>query len=86
MAGVSDEDLAIAFQSAAMIVNRFFLNVNTDTVRLTFAEEVPLDSGMKLYPRGAVVMDTANAIALRDLLVEMLKDAKPITPGPETKQ
>jgi len=70
--GLSKNELEVSFPEPAMATNRFFVSLGPAGMRLAFAEQHGVDMGPKF--RTAVIMSMPDAISLRDLLNNMLKN------------
>lgn len=74
---ISDAELNAAIGAPAVYTNRIYLaGMSGIGFRISFAEAQ--QGGQMPLPRAAVFMSVADAIALRDLLNDQLKNAAPI--------
>lgn len=67
---LSEEELEIAFKGSSISVNRTLITIGPPGVRLAFVETGPTTSHFRV----AVTMSPSDAIALKDLLTDMLSD------------
>ena len=67
---VSEHDLDVAYEGAALHANRFFVSVGP-TVRIAFAEQNGPKE--KVFFRSAVSLSQQDAVALTRVLTDMVK-------------
>ena len=66
---VTEEQMEVGYSGAAISSNKFFITVGPQGARIAFAEG---RGGGKFYFRTAVVLPFQDAIALKDILGQML--------------
>jgi hypothetical protein len=66
-----DQEIKSAREQAAVFANKFIVTIGP-TVRISFMEQY--GAGAPAYPRAAIAMVHEDAIALKNLLVELLKE------------
>ena len=69
---ISESELEVVFSGPSYHVNRFFVTGMGSVLRLTFCEQ-DLGSAKHLGYRTSVVLQLHDAVALRNLLDEMVK-------------
>jgi len=72
--GLSRSELEIAYAGPAKATNRFYVSIGVGGVRIAFAEQHDPDMAPKF--RTAVMLPMPDALALRDLLNETLKNVR----------
>lgn len=70
--GLSKNELEISFSGPALATNRFFVSISPAGMRVAFAEQHSADMEPKF--RTAIIMSIQDALAMRDLLNNMLKN------------
>ena len=67
---VSEQDINVAYEGAALYANRFFVSMGP-VIRLAFAEQNAPNE--KLFFRGAIAISPQDAISLARLLNDIVK-------------
>ncbi|MEO8616021.1 MAG: hypothetical protein ABI600_12835 [Luteolibacter sp.] len=76
--GVSATELQVSMSGPATLVNRFFIGLNPNGVRIAFAEQ----SGEMPIFRTAIVMGFPEAFALSSVLKDLLEANVKVQPAP----
>lgn len=69
---ISDEELRVAFAGPAILANRILVTKTSAGLRMAFLEKLP-DKVPSAY-RTAVVVGYQDAISLKELLIQQLKE------------
>lgn len=84
---MTNNDTHEAMKLPAVAANRVVATVLPTSVRIAFLEHFTTENRQEVYGRAAVMMSRADAVDLKDLLTEMLKDGEPPqSAAPATRQ